>query len=285
MSIRTPEIAARYGGLDTTSIADGQPASAALLRSIAVNTNRLVTQGEPFLHLIFDSGDHFDPPDDTAGGLQGFGTPYWTMAYPGPLVLPKRPGLNFAEGRIIAKLTEDSVFWLQVGTYASPFRHNAIAGDAGVIEMAGTGDWETYSISDIPIDPGAFEQVTLHLRADPLDDAGDTGTYGSPNTGTLEWLLVDRIKSQTAATWNTDISGNPSWGTGGHWVDIEDPFGRHIVEPKIVVQVFSSNELLVWPPTEAAQLITFLRGATYTIKKLPEWRVASAVLYTSDRTP
>lgn len=278
MSIQTPEIPSAFGALDSTVFADGGAADASVLRELARSSNRLACTGEPLLRLIYDASTD-SLGDTSAGRLLAYGEPFWFALTP-PLTRPKHPGLTRAKLWVYFQARSGEKLHMQVSTSALPFSATAPDDAANVVTLAGTGADAWASLDNIPIAPGNVDYLQLWLRGSPTSTAGSTGTYGSPNTGTITGLPAANIVEDTTATWT---NGATNWATGGHVITFEDGSGNQIGQPRAITNVLGDDWLQIYPPIDPGWSQQVIVGATYHIYEASQIRLYSAMLYAKDR--
>lgn len=293
MSILVPEIASVYGALDSDGVfADGEVPSAHIARVLARSANRLLCRGgEPLLNMVWDSGGAVTETPN--GGCQGYGSPSWIQITPGPLTRPKKPGITKAKLNVRAWTRTGESIFIQVGTLASPPVGHATGDSPNTVKIDGNGSWQWHSKSDIPIDYGHVEAIAVYLRGLVTSTAGATGTYGSPNSGTVDQFSTPTEMFDNGATWSL----SPTWASGGHAVVFEDGSGRPLGPPQWIVGVIPTIDptagsgvptyatgLRLYPGIQSEFTRTSIVGQTYRIFETARWRLANISLYPQDRT-
>jgi len=268
MSIHDPEIPSLFGALDSLSCEDGGPLSAHLLRTIALNANRMTSRGHLMLSLAWpmsgnqnripSSGLIAESGDWRFGGRIGDATAYvgsgavsyrWIRSV-GPVHVKKKPGLRMGTAKITASIGGTDKVYFKVCTVAT--------GSSGATVEAtgdGSGDPQTFTLSDIPMDPGPDEEIALWVRGSSLTlpPLGDQATYGYPNTGGIDnpSTLADRFfwPWQTGVGFVVESSGahttsNPIWNTTGdtyasdpHTIWFYDRFDGLLNPPELITGV------------------------------------------------
>ena len=290
MSIFTPEIPAEFGALDSAAVADGDPIDAHVLRETARSANRLICLGEPLMNFIWDASTD-GSGDENPGAHIGFGLPYWFRVTP---LIPreKMPGLTSAKlfARFKARNTE--VLELQVETKRRPFNPS---GNGNVLTLTGTGSDAWADLSGVLIDEGPTEMVSVWMRGVGTGTTANTGTYGTPNTGTVERVIGDNSVEVDGAAWNSTGS---TLATGGHFVEFTNAAGQRVAESRAIVAVQTYAEvvsaspitlragsrLVVYPKFTSSLERQMIEGSTFTIYEMPRWRLINLALYAQDRT-
>lgn len=277
MSLRLPEPDTTVVEIHDEAVPDGGALSAHVLRRLAQNAMRLACRPEPVLQLIFDSSSQ---GEDSEGALLGYGSPRWQPITPWCPVA-KRPGVTALDAKLIVLVTSGEKVLFGLETRHEPWDESAGGGNDRVVVVTGTGAWQAVTLSAVPCQRGPGESLRVWARGIPNTAAGDTGTHGSPNTGSVVRTYPDGI-GDTGATWVTDTAG-VSYAEGGHWVEFVDTDGREVIAGRWVIQVPDAETLIVWPgltDTERRDI----RAATYTIRTLPAWQVANVAVYTTARS-
>jgi len=283
MTIRTPEIATAYGCLDTSAAGDGGAMHAHTLRELAKNSNRLIARGGPLLQLVFDASEDATG-EISEGALKGFGLArWWQRIYWGPIVAPKKPTHTTAAIQVICKIEYGLGLDLYVHTSAEPFRREIEATSPHILSMVGdgSGNYQTFSASGIPLGDGSTEQISLFLRAQTHSGLAPSGTVGT-NAGTLsaagdsvgEHTLVD-----AGAAFQAAIAGN------GYMLIFTDPTsGAPLAAPRNITYFASTTEIDFTPSLSVHEL-SLCTGAAYEVHERYTWRIANLALYTEDLTP
>ncbi len=238
MSIFTPEIFTTFGAIDSDALADGQPYSSHLLRTIVMNGNRLASKGHEMLNLIW-------PVTTSVSETQWSGAwvplhSFWRRIL-GPVVVPKKVGLRTATAQLHAKILGSQSALFQFTTRARPFNSGARATDVNCLEITGDSDddYDSYTLTGVPLDrQSALETIEIWVIA-----SGDTATAsggGTPTSGTFTSLERDKL-TLSSATWNT-TSGS-KWSDLGHELQLVDSGGSIVVPPVGITDVPSATEL------------------------------------------
>ena len=301
MSIYDIETASTFGALHGDNLADGSPLDSWTLRTMARSSNLLSSHGEPMLSAVFDSD--LSNGDETSGGLLGFGCLHWFQILPGPMTVPKKPGTNSLELCVNVAITGSGgagvdEIEIQVGTIATGgILERPSVSMPNVVSCVsdGSNSWQTFTLSGIPADPGPFEKITIAIRGKLSNPPtlANVGTYGSPNTGTVEafWHVSESVCNlySSAATWNTG-PGVSTLADGGHAIRVVDSNGVEMLTPRTIIETGrdtgsgSTRYLYAYPGLDFPLQTRELRNQTFEIVELPKWRFASIQLWTEDRT-
>jgi hypothetical protein len=286
VAIATPEIASLVGALDDAAFTDGSPVSAYVQRTIAMSANRLRSKGHPLISWAWDIDNAGGA--ETVGGMFTWGVPKWIQILPGPVPVFKKPGLEFADAKLVAKITGTDEMYFQIATSRHPYDPAARTGDANVITVTGDGspafDLHGLDVTDgLRIAYGNMDTISVYCRGAPTTTAMVTGTYGSPASGTLDqsgdWVQRDHIVD-ASATWN--VSGNTP-ATGGHAIYFENSAGVKIGPPRTIIKPDArTTHIYFWPELTTEEQRLF-NEATYSIVKLPEIQMAGLTIHCADR--
>jgi hypothetical protein len=282
MSIRTPEVFSTFGTLDSTAIDDGEAADAHLLRTMAMAANRELARGHVLLNMLWDDKGNDTEVAET-GVMAGFGPPIWVRLTGGPIYVPKKPGLDTAKIYIRHILRTDEVVYLQIASRATPFNPAAGEGYNNVVKLVGTNAWAWKEQASIPISSDASEEFTFYFRGVPTNTNGNTGTNGTPNSGTVTDVREHDIVVDSGANWNSGSGSNTYYRTG-HALLIEDASGTQLMTPRWIVEVKSSTEIRVYPELPTNLFGPAIIGKTYRIKELPRWKLGNIALYAQNRS-
>jgi hypothetical protein len=285
---RSPRVFSRFGALDSAALADGRASDAQVLRTLAMSANRLATRGQPLAQVVFNSIDESEAINSANGWHKGFAPPFWLQITP-TIPIVKKPLIRSAKlfWRIAASTGDLGV---QVATDASPFNPRARATlTSNTFGFAGSGVDPYGEVANvhrgIALREGPTENVTFYIRGSTGAD-GDTGTYGTPNTGTITKVSGQRdVLEVEDAEWN--IGG---WNTGGHAVIITPATGTSPIEPRWITSVFGENfastdgtKLKIFPALPDDATVEAVVDAEFTIVKIPQWRVYGLSLYAEAR--
>jgi hypothetical protein len=280
-SILTPEIPATYGALDSDAFADGQPADAFVGREVARSHNRLVCRGHALLNDMFDTSG--DPITETPeGSLSGYGVPFWFLAVPSPRTVLKKSRCNRMTVDIYSAMRTGEEMMLQIQTDALPFDPASPAA-TGTTRIVGTGGWQWTTISDIPLERGEIEHVSLWLRGVPTSTLMSTGgSHGTPNSGTITDLTpgLDGIRDQT---FGAGVNWLQGLADDGHALLIENGGGASIAPARWITSSLADT-LGVSPGFDNNALTRSYIGATYKIVELARWRIGAIFWDLDDAT-
>lgn len=275
-TFKTPEIAARFGSLDDEAFVSGEPVSAHVLREMVRQGNYLASRGGFMLRWL---GRNTTVTEQ--GRAISFAPPFWRHMLNSPVFPVSKPyGITSIRVRMRLIVSSGQLVQLFVGTHLKPSPHGANLSDFTTV--TGTGAMQVIDFN-VPCRVAPDEQLSFYVRA--LTDAATdplmvTATYGSPNTG-----VVDRVQNtvdlftRTGSTWN--VAGN-TVDIGGHYVTFSNAAGgtpRH--GPAEIRGVLSATQLTFYP---AAPDVRLIHGATFTLRKLPNFQVISVAAYGIDRS-
>ena len=283
-----PEIASKYGCLDTNAVLDGDASHAHVLRELARSTNRLLEQSSPVLNLVFDAST--DSSEFTAGSCTGFlGSYDWRPVVPGAMMVPKKANHDLLDFKLIANITQNKTVTFQVATSRSPFDAEGNTAKPGIVEALGTGSWAVYDIEGIPASNKEIEAIGFFARGSNEGTTASAGTYGAPSSGSVDFFintLTGEFKVDSAS-WNTRPSATYA-DSGKHVVLIKDyATGALIIPPCRVLGVVAPILMDVLPPPRHGGLNLGLHlqnlGSAPTmefeITTLTEYRIASCTGY------
>jgi hypothetical protein len=267
MTIKGPEIATAYGGLDDAAFTDGAPLSAATLRELARNTNRLAARGGLLWRWV-------DTVGDASVSLSKF---YSVILGPMDLtymvpqaILPirKKPGIR--------------QFRVRVRFRAVSGAHVLIRGQtqAGIDDAYAEGlglDTTTAVQLTLPAREGPGEALSFAWRwsADPENDPLiDTGTYGGASSGSS--ATIRRSGFILSSQFTTDPS------PAGHYLIVKDGNGRieHIAGIESYDTVYEGWGTIRprWP-TEL-----WNTGRAWEVRRRSPLQLISIAVYGADRT-
>lgn len=196
MALSTLEADTVFGALDPDAVVDGRALDSLTLRTIGRQTNLLLRKQQIILNCVWPI---------TTQTIEGNSTyraefnakPDNEQVWP-TFDLPKMPGPSSATIYFYARIPTSLTMIFTI-----------VVLDAGVFELecAGTGDWELYSRS-ILIPAGLSMRVRIFHRGVGVGDLLDTGTYGTPDSGTL--ASTDALDAtgfaRPGATWTTALA-------------------------------------------------------------------------------
>lgn len=280
MSIFSIEAAESFGALDWDAMADGVQVDANACRTIGRQANRLLKKRHQILSLVWPitastvddvSQRHMEMVPDGA----------WGLVLP-PQMMLKKPQITSATLYLRALVPNTRTVRVRVGTRASD------AEGAQEFDLAGTGSFAYYSTS-IALDPGEQEELRLYARTDDTAALMDTGTYGTPNSGTVG----------TTGVVNIDHFVLPS---GSHTIDQDAAIAGHVLrylrggfpvttvlaEERITgVVTPGSDHVIQHEPMSPEQLAAVRLNAavtTFEIRQLTSLTLAQVLVVTEDRS-
>ena len=232
MSFSDPRIPARYAAIDSDAFASsGGPALDALLTdTIAQAQNRLKASAAHMFTLAVPLPQitYGDSTSETYAQPLG---PEWAALLPA-MTHPKKPGHTAGDYRVIVKLASTRTAQLQIATRAEPYRASADTTRLNIVEVTGTGAFQTVEINGVPLHPGELETVTIFARSSDASTAHTAGTYGTPVSGTGVGEFVSGslfLAGANPNSWGITADDAPNdYGSRGYLVKIEDSLGNQI---------------------------------------------------------
>lgn len=194
------EYASLYGGLVVESVEAGAFAHAHVLREIARNANRLAAKGNYLCSHFWKKAASDD--GDQRGAALSFLGPEWRRVL-GPYWAPRKQHLTTATVQIYARITDGITALFQVCGFSQPLQrsYRSVQGAPTVIECLGTGDWEWYTATDVPLGNEPLDSIELWGWSE--DDAAlyQDSVYGTPAAGTAE-LVTSTGFYDSAGAWD-----------------------------------------------------------------------------------
>lgn len=271
-NLNEPEIASRFGALDSTAIRDGACVSAHHLRELARSSNRLRLRRELLARLTFD----LSTAPNARGVLRGVATwPQWSRLTWSSLPVPKPPATRRATAYLIVQVSNHATIFFQLSTRARPFEPRVtFRTPLLTCHGNGTDSYQRYVLTDIPLAPGrpleAFDLWVLGTASDdavlPVDD------------GTVAELRPDSFVSTVSGT---------SWIAGdapGVYVRFVDEDGNLLVSPRTVTGVVSvdlSTGVVGqrFAPSLTDAEVRLCQGCRYQYRMLPRYSIADLAIY------
>lgn len=190
---RDPEIATTCGSLDDSAFSEAFPLTSFAGRQLARNANRLLTKGEHWHSLLWKSKENANTTYLTIGrGVnQQIGrVTSWTKITP-TFTQKKMPGIRTATAKCV--LSSTSAYFLSVTTSQSPDPQT------NSVTVSTTGGAETeVTISNVPVSPGAEEEITYWIKGKP--GAGAQSDYGLGANQYSLIVYVDNNRIKVAST-------------------------------------------------------------------------------------
>jgi hypothetical protein len=274
-SIYTPEIASAFGALDSAAVSDGGALTAHVIRAVSRSVNRLLAKPETVLSAVYP----------TRGGTlealapTGRGYPFWARVESWPIY--SRSDRRSLDVRLMIQATSGDVLQIQLCTSRSPFVAAPLAGDYKTLTATGGYDvveWDGLATA------GGDDELTLYIRGALSSTLGNTATYGSPNTGTVQEVTSNPggIRTSALTAWN-NTSLLATWA----WTHVLVILSGSVLltDPRLIVGVVGNapeGQLELYPtiPINEADA---LRRTTYEIRTCPLWRIAAIHAITSLR--
>lgn len=279
MTFRVFQVAESFGALDKAGIADGASLGAMQARVMARQANRLLKKRHQILNLMWPT------PTTTINDLAQYANESVALPQSSMMIAPclvlKKPGIVGATVYFRVRAGNGMKYALRVGTVAvdRPL--------AQEVAVTGTGSWQWASVS-IALDPGDQERITVYLRADGASGAlMDTGTYGSPNTGTI---AIDDILTPSSLE---EHAGGVTWDDqlviDGHFIRFLQ-YGQPVADRQItLLRDHGGHHTLVFDALTRAQYESLTqRGrfaeTSYEIREMPWVAMAQVLVVTDERT-
>lgn len=280
MSIATLEQASAFGALDADAIADGTSYSALVARNMGRQANRLLAKRHTLLSLIWPM------TSEEAGDYSQYRAE-WLASTADELILPpmtirKKPGIVAADVylRVYAASGVDVEFRLQTRAQQQRLQQ--------VLTVVGTGAW-AWATRELVLDSGELEE--LHVYARTGNDNGalmDTGTYGSPATGTID--SGDWLTSTSYTHHGSGITWDEQLVSAGHVFRILDN-GLVLGDQAITNVVnLSGNHTIYFQGLSVDQWQRISgaaaagRSLDYEIRELPWFALAQILVVSKERT-
>lgn len=274
---KLPELATEYGQLADAAFGDGSPGSAHVMRELGRNGNLLKARGGQVQRFVSDARSS----SDGQGNALSFAPPYWQHLVPG-LIIPanKKSGITSVRCRLRVQIDNGYKVLFSLGTMPRPTPRGRALSTAELVVATGTGAEQVLTFTQrAQTAPG--ESLSLYCRhlVDPDNDAKlVTGTYGTPNTGTVVSVPTPYSFTASGATWN-------NVHTGGHYVIFEASGGRVLHVPSKIVDTLSTIELAIFPHFGTDTIRYGVRASTFTLYKSPAVRLISCAVYGVDGSP
>lgn len=301
MSIGTIETFSTFGALDSTAIPDGGPVASYVLRTIALDNNRLVGKGHMMAGLWWPSRDTIDLAEgDTAYNYEGTSALSWRLIHP-TIIVPKKPGLTTASVRMTALTpTAGDIVRFQFVTLGTGGRLNITANpnDSNVVEFTGTGGWDDVDLDDLPIDAGPYETISIYVQGGYTARISSEATFGTPtdhdgSTGiTSVFASSDTIgrMSYSSAAWNSTEGDGADLASAGAWIVFKKQDGTPIAAPRQIVNMpgtaSTTNVMEFRPPLthpEYIQANDAVNGHAFTIYDAPRWAISNIAIKADDK--
>ena len=164
------ELPTRMGGLDTESIAAGEPANAFHLRELAVNANRAITKYDTMFGYCWDARALAPGEGETDVTSDRFSvamptTIEWVRWLPVPLFCPKMPGHNRVNVHVCMDVSENLAGG-QIEMMLFDERLNGdppAPGDSRILSFTEAGE-DFVSVNGIEVPEGPYVLLNFWLR-------------------------------------------------------------------------------------------------------------------------
>lgn len=274
-SIYAIETASLYGALDSDAIVDGAPAAAHTLRAMARSAHRLLAKRETVVAEAWD----VDGDDGETSSPVGPAWPFWVQVGRWPVRKMRRRELY--DVSLGVRIDGDARVDFQLATRRRPFTAAPDPSAPNLWSLTGSGDYVAELREGIEGAPEELDELELYVRGEVSDDLASTGTYGTPNTGSV------------ARVWGASLyASGAAWNTSGsvlsfrHALVFVDGAGAFIDAPRVIVGVgedTSGKYLLFHPPVDAIAAAR-LASADFEIRQLPTWRLSHLTVATQERS-
>lgn len=313
MSIYSYESFATYGALDSDAFTDvqhgggpeilGAAYSSHLLRTMAMDHNRLMTKPELLFNLVWPVTTHITGGDGTtvAETFGGVTVANWRPIHP-PIPVFKKHGHNLLNFRFTIRVSvrdnaaTDATMQIQVCTGATPFNPAARAGGSApnvtdIVQNQNDGFVDN-NISDIRMLDGTRDEITVYASGEVTGTAPSTGTYGSPASGTLNQsgdAIFENAILDASATWNVTNATNRTLATEGYALVFTDGAGSAMVSPRKITSidygsVGGTGRFMSFEPYLSPSELLLVRGTlTYALYAIPEFWICNLMGYSAAR--
>lgn len=229
------EYASLFGALETGATESGDFAHAHVLREIARNGHRLAGRGNYLVTQVWTENS----PDAVDTGTRAmYVGPRWQRVMV-PMVIKRKTHLRTGSVQFYARITDGMRVLLQVvtGGRSPRFDMRHVNADATCVDCLGTGGWEWYEATVMPLGPHEVDRVDVWAYGDILDTAFDTGVFGTPATGTPSSVLSIGFEDSGASWDNVEFSERPNAVS----VTFYSSSGAVIIPPRPVVSTITTN--------------------------------------------
>ena len=192
-SLSQLEVASPFGALDSDACTASEFVSAHVLRTMQNNARRLAYRGEYLIDQVWTANGSSDAEED---GGRMFDVPRDWMRFLGPCTAQRKRHLLTGTLQVRARITSGAPVRLQVETTQHT---RSDVSSANVMSMTGTGSWAWYTMTDVRLGRADADEISLWVRAN-ADQAWSTGTFGSPSTGTADFVGTQDFRD-IGATW------------------------------------------------------------------------------------
>lgn len=272
MALSALEADSVFGALDPDAVVDGRALDSLTLRTIGRQTNLLLRKQQTILNCVWPITTQ-TIEGNAAYRAEFNATPDPTQVWP-TFDLAKMPGPTTATIYFYARIptTLTMIFTIAVG-------------NVGFFELEaeGTGDWELYS-RQIGLPTGLAAQVRIFHRGVGVGDLVDTGTYGSPDSGTLASTdtLTDTSFTRPTATWSINLA------TAGYVFNLYSYEGTLLATRRIAssatTRLFWNDRINFGVISTLASSLNLGRPGTFDIRSLPGYALAQMAIVSDERS-
>lgn len=193
-SLSQLEVAAPFGALDSDACTASEFISAHVLRTMQNNARRLAYRGEYLIDQVWTANGSSDAEED---GGRMLDVPREWMRFLGPCTVQRKRHLLTGTLQVRARITSGATVYLQVETGQHTLSSVA---STNVLTMAGTGSWAWYTLTGVRLGRTDADDISFWVRA-AADQPWLTATYGSPDTGTADFVGPQDFRD-IGATWD-----------------------------------------------------------------------------------
>lgn len=176
MSIFGVDHATSFGALDWDALVDGSQVDANTLRAMGRQANRLLKKRQQIFSLVWPL-TATTIEDYSQRQMEFMPDGAWGLVLP-PQIALKKPRLVGGTIYLRALVPNTRTVRVRAGTLAVNVEGSQ------EVDLLGTGSFAWYSAA-IALDPGDREELRLYARTENEAALMNTGTYGTPNSGTV----------------------------------------------------------------------------------------------------
>lgn len=295
----TIEKSSRFGAIDSDALTDGQPVSAHILREMGRTTNFMIAKPQPVYQAVFNKSIGIYTPNGEVSDsfyyasqgrlLVDTNMGAWRYAVQ-PINTPKVPGHTDLLVKMRGTFTSGT-WYAHVQTYGNSNIHEV--SNENTIRFTGSGENTFISITGtVKARVESGERIGILFRKDMnIDDDAlmNTGTMGSPATGTLAFALNGRwFFASPPASWvistGSTISPIPF---DGHYLVVWTNSNKSTISlsPSPIVDAgehYNSVSYIDVPNPYGAEQ-NFFSMMYFEIHRTPRLRLTSISIYSQER--
>lgn len=280
------EIPTHVGCLDDGAFTANDGGDAYCLRELIRSRNTMVSRGGLMFRYVA-RGAHSDTV--LGGEALQWADPFWQAAIPVcRFPCPKKAGITSASLAIRVQAASASTTQIQIATLGCPFAQDPWTNTSNSIAISGTGSITRSIMSNVKVQPSPDEAISIYMRGfmhPAIDPQMSTVTYGGVSTGIVSGNSRDMFMAAGYPAWNTGVTTAPD--KGGHYVIFTNTTDSTTVAgPYKVIGVIRSTTsdnahgLYCYPQLPLPDALV---DTTFTIYKIPEFRICSVAMYGNDR--